>query len=72
MISFAHRAVFVKLPKTAGTSVAAALDCKHVMKPHGNILELRDIVEHARLAAASADLAKLPPIWFDEFYEFGD
>jgi hypothetical protein len=44
MISLRHRCIFVKVPKTAGTSVAAALDLTHVGKPHRDIVQIRDAI----------------------------
>ena len=41
MISVPYRCVFVKVPKTAGTSISDALRCTHVGKPHRDLLEIR-------------------------------
>lgn len=71
MISFEHKAVFVKIPKTAGTSISVALNCLHVSKPHRNILEVREIIENARLANGLPQGVYLSPDWFDRFYKFG-
>jgi hypothetical protein len=45
MISVPHRCVFVKVPKTAGTSVSDALGCTHVGKPHRDLREIRAALE---------------------------
>jgi hypothetical protein len=42
VFSIPYRCVFVKVPKTAGTSVAEALRCTHIGKPHRDIREIRD------------------------------
>jgi hypothetical protein len=61
MISHSHRCIFVKVPKTAGTSVAVALGCEHVHRPHRNIVEIREVLESdVRLARCT-----------DEYFKFG-
>jgi hypothetical protein len=42
MISHEHRCIFVKVPKTAGTSIASALRCEHLGPPHRDIVQIRD------------------------------
>jgi len=42
MISMENNCILVKVPKTAGTSMAQALRCEHVIRPHRNIREIRD------------------------------
>lgn len=71
MISFNHQAILVRVPKTAGTSMAAALKSFEVGKPHRNILQIRDAVEAARQAGRLPPGSQLPPDWFDRFYKFG-
>lgn len=61
MISHTHRCIFVKVPKTAGTSVAVALGCEHVERPHRNIREIRHALE------SDAKLARCT----DEYFKFG-
>jgi len=56
MISLQPRFIFVKVPKTAGTSMARALKSDHVIKPpedirkpHISILEIRDGMKDIRI-----------------------
>ncbi len=61
MISHFHRCIFVKVPKTAGTSVARALGCEHVLRPHRDIVEIREALKpDPKLARCT-----------DEYFKFG-
>ncbi len=64
MISHRHRCIFVKVPKTAGTSVARALSLRHVGKPHRDIVQIREAVADNPACAAY-------PGCFDEYFKFG-
>jgi hypothetical protein len=61
VISHSHRCIFVKVPKTAGTSVALALGCEHVLRPHRNLVEIRDALR------SNPELSRLT----DEYFKFG-
>ncbi len=61
MISHSYRCIFVKVPKTAGTSIGRALGCEHVGKPHRDIIQIRD--------ALAADPARAD--CFDTYFKFG-
>ncbi|USN97915.1 MAG: sulfotransferase family 2 domain-containing protein [Phycisphaeraceae bacterium] len=61
MISHAHRCIFVKVPKTAGTSISRALACEHLGKPHRDIIQIRDT-----LAADPAHAG-----CFETYFKFG-
>ncbi len=69
MISLKYHCVFVKIPKTAGTSVAIALQCQSLGKPHRNIRELRDLI-HAMPASADPEKGD-PRRFYTDFYKFG-
>ncbi len=45
MISHQHKCILIKVPKTAGTSIALALNCAHILKPHRNIIEIKAALE---------------------------
>lgn len=64
MISHRHRCIFVKVPKTAGTSIARALAVEHVGKPHRDIVQIRDAIAHSPACAAY-------PGCFDTYFKFG-
>ena len=71
MISFKHKAIFVRVPKTAGTSIGKALGAIEVHKPHSNILQIRQIVERTRFESRLPDWVQLSEDWFDQYYKFG-
>lgn len=61
MFSIPYRCVFVKVPKTAGTSVADALRCAHIGTPHRDYREIR-----SALCARAEGRA-----FFDAAFKFG-
>lgn len=71
MISFEHNCIQVKVPKTAGTSISAALKCMHVVKPHRDIIEIKEGVELARKLGSLPIKQPLSEDWFNQFFKFG-
>lgn len=71
MISYHHHCIFVRVPKTAGTSIAKALNCVNVGKPHRDILEIKDILESSRSAGELPAANLLSHNWFNEYFKFG-
>lgn len=71
MISFDHNAIFIRVPKTASTSVATALNCLEVGAPHRNIGEVRQTIDALRQAGRAPEGADLPIDWFDRYFKFG-
>ena len=61
MISIPHRCIFVKVPKTAGTSIAVVLRAANVGKPHRDLREIRSA------------LASIPagPAFYESAFKFG-
>lgn len=61
MISSKHRCIFVKVPKTAGTSIASALGLVHVGKPHRDIVQIREALAGSPVSAG----------FFESAFKFG-
>lgn len=71
MISFKHKALFIRVPKTGGSSIGKATGAIEVQRPHRNILQIRQIVEKARLEGRLPDDVQLSEDWFAEYYKYG-